>query len=113
MKLRRGQRLTIEAVAATDEPASLATGETTEVPRRHVATNGETEDQPTPSKPVDEETYARYGGVEIRVDAEDLLVLRETDVIAPRPLTQAERGRLDDLRTGITDDLRRLKQLSH
>ena len=31
---------------------------------------------------VDEVLYSKYGGTEIKVDGEDLLVLRETDVLA-------------------------------
>lgn len=83
MKLRRGQRLTIEAVHASDEPAWATT-----------------------------ESGQHMLGVEIGVDAEDVLVLYGSEVSSARALTDRELGRLAELRTGIADDLRRLKQLA-
>src|SRR3954471_23875971 len=36
----------------------------------------------TPSKLGDEVLYSKYGGTEIKLDGEDVLVLRESDVLA-------------------------------
>ena len=34
------------------------------------------------SPPGDEVLYSKYGGTEVKVDGDDLLVLRESDVLA-------------------------------
>jgi chaperonin GroES len=72
----------------------------------------------------DEVLYEKYGGTEITVDGEDLLVLRESDVLGkvtgdPRPAAASAGREANDradeiaaLRQGVADDIARLKQLA-
>ena len=39
-------------------------------------------DEPTTVKKGDTVLYAKYGGSEIRIDGQDLLILRESDILA-------------------------------
>ena len=43
---------------------------------------GQRQAHPLDVKEGDEVLYSKYGGTEIKVDGEDLLVLRESDVLA-------------------------------
>ena len=45
----------------------------------------------------DEVLYSKYGGTEIKVDGEDLLVLRESDVLAKVQLAQQTRRERTDM----------------
>ena len=45
---------------------------------------------PLEVKEGDEVLYSKYGGTEIKIDGEDLLVLRESDVLAKVLVGQAE-----------------------
>jgi chaperonin GroES len=74
----------------------------------------------------DEVLYSKYSGTEIKVDGEELLVLRETDVLAaageargarpPAPREGADRPRgatdVPRLRSSVADGIARLRRLA-
>jgi chaperonin GroES len=73
----------------------------------------------------DEVLYSKYGGTEIKVDGEDLMVLRESDVVAvvgrdanarseghKELLEAASTSDVAGLRRGVEEDIRRLYELA-
>ena len=91
MKLQPlGDRLVVKAIEAEQTTASgLVLPDTAqEKPSRGTVVavgNGRYEDGkriPLDVAVGDEVIYSKYGGTEIKVDGEDLLVLRESDVLA-------------------------------
>ena len=55
----------------------------------------------------DEVLYSKYGGTEITIDGEDLLVLRESDVLAKvagklGPNSSPQRNQTEELNTWLT-----------
>jgi chaperonin GroES len=72
----------------------------------------------------DEILYKQYGGTEIKVDGEELLVLRESDVFARVAVGADEFGVREEevgpdsapdlagLRRGVAEDIRRLHELA-
>ena len=86
MKLKPlGDRLIVQAI---EEELTTASGivlpETAkEKPQKgKVLAVGDGKRIPLDVKKDDEVLYSKYGGTEIKVDGEDLLVLRESDVLA-------------------------------
>jgi chaperonin GroES len=73
----------------------------------------------------DEVLYSQYGGTEIKIDGEELLVLREADLVAvvgsrgkapvdlPDDLLDSTSGsEVAGLRRGVEDDIKRLQELA-
>jgi chaperonin GroES len=68
----------------------------------------------------DEVLYSHYGGTLIEVDGDDLLVLRESDVLVkagdgPAPARRPAAGKRSEtveLRESVAEDIERLKQLA-
>ena len=85
-----GDRVIVRQLEADDVPESgLVIPDTAqEKPKRGeivAAGPGRTEDGkvvPMEVAPGDTVIYAKYGGTEVRVDGEDLVVLRESDILA-------------------------------
>ena len=86
MKLKPlGDRLIVRAVEEEETTASgLVLPDTAkEKPQKgKVLAAGDGKRIPLDVKKGDEVLYSKYGGTEIKVDGEDLLVLRESDVLA-------------------------------
>lgn len=70
----------------------------------------------------DQVLYSKYRGTEIKVNGEELLVLRETDVLlsvsmSDEPQRRHRSNRQDladiaDLRNGVAEDIERLRELA-
>jgi len=71
MKLKPlGDRLIVQAI---EEEQTTASG---------LVLPDTAKEKPQKGKKDDEVLYSKYGGTEIKIDGEDLLVLRESDVLA-------------------------------
>ena len=92
MKLKPlGDRLIVQAIEEEETTASgiVLPDTAKEKPQRGKvlavgdgAINDDGERTPVDVAEGDEVLYSKYGGTEIKVDGEDLLVLRESDVLA-------------------------------
>jgi len=133
MKLKAlGDRLIVRAIEEEETTASgLALPDTAKeklLKGKVLAVgNGKLDDSgkrtPLDVEADDEVLYSKYGGTEIKIDGEDLLVLRESDVLGKEPVVvhgrresnlvePEEAKRLDDLRQDVQSKITRLRALA-
>jgi chaperonin GroES len=131
MKLKPlGDRLIVRAIEEEETAGLLLPDTAKEKPQKGkvlAVGDGKLDDSgkriPLDVKADDEVLYSKYGGTEIKVDGEDLLVLRESDVLGREPVAvygrresslvgPEEAKQLDDLRQDVQSKITRLRALA-